>query len=576
MNTTFPGEVRLAQVTERESLARERDPELRADGLLSLAGREQAHGRSEAAAEIYAGLLQEPHLSESVRRRAQDRLGALRGNGPVGARVEVLFQRLTHEMTEPTTLLAMGVAGAAFKMTRFVALSRLAASPNATFLTRGGGARVLAGMAGFGVEAAVFPLAGRLGSAALGRDLDWSAQALSHDLLSSALTLGSLRSGGWLMGHAGRLAGGGALTRGALAQAGMLGGILASRRLEEGLGMRERLPGATLLTDGLVTLFQFNAAARLSRGLFGQRFQRWEQEVDMRSATLGTPTPRSPGLSPQWAVVSAATGGRRFNPFDLNVLMAQSHDPANPGADSGPRASERPIAASERPISAESNGGQAPGEPVVQARPLTPMIVLGQEAVRQQGEAWEMDFRIGSAEAKAYRGALDLEVAADQAPSGMTFSKAFPAIVAASEAAMQRAPRPTVIHGVEEIQYREPLRFDEALRLRVTRKTRGAEGKPQQVFLTREIFRVEEGQSARPAVTAKSVLVVGPELSAARPTSLSPAEREALPEPMLVLEVTPQLIDAFCRGSGDFNPVHVSDAAAQELGLPGRILHGMA
>src|ERR671918_2952391 len=106
---------------------------------------------------------------------------------------------------------------------------------------------------------------------------------------------------------------------------------------------------------------------------------------------------------------------------------------------------------------------------------------------------------------------------------------------------------------------------------------RGAEGSSQMVFLTREIFRPSEVDNGRPLAVGKSVLVVGPEIRSAGSEPPSPAREPATsPPPALQVKVTPELIDAFCRGSGDYNPVHVSDAEAQQLGLPGRVLHGMA
>jgi acyl dehydratase len=43
------------------------------------------------------------------------------------------------------------------------------------------------------------------------------------------------------------------------------------------------------------------------------------------------------------------------------------------------------------------------------------------------------------------------------------------------------------------------------------------------------------------------------------------------------LKVTPDkyLTVRYAGASGDFNPIHVDDAFAQEVGLPGRILHGL-
>jgi hypothetical protein len=275
------------------ALSRERDSELRGEGLLALAGRQERQHRPELAVELYSRLLQDPEISTSVSRRAQARLGALRGEGELGARAEVLFSRFNDEVTEPTSLLAMATAGLAFRATRFIALGRLASSTPG-ILTRGSGARALAGLAGFGVEATVFPLAGRLGNVALGRELDWSARALSHELISSFMTLGALRAGGLATGA---LANRSNLFRPAIQQAGMFGGIVLGHELEARAGLRDRTHGSIALLDSLVTLLHFNVAGRLSRSLMGEGLRSWEHRIEQQTQSLGNSPRRLPNLS---------------------------------------------------------------------------------------------------------------------------------------------------------------------------------------------------------------------------------------------------------------------------------------
>lgn len=47
--------------------------------------------------------------------------------------------------------------------------------------------------------------------------------------------------------------------------------------------------------------------------------------------------------------------------------------------------------------------------------------------------------------------------------------------------------------------------------------------------------------------------------------------------PLPELRVTPDrfLTYRYAGASGDFNPIHLDDAFAQQVGLPGRILHGL-
>ncbi|MCM3731659.1 MaoC family dehydratase N-terminal domain-containing protein [Fictibacillus nanhaiensis] len=43
----------------------------------------------------------------------------------------------------------------------------------------------------------------------------------------------------------------------------------------------------------------------------------------------------------------------------------------------------------------------------------------------------------------------------------------------------------------------------------------------------------------------------------------------------LHIEVTEQMVKKYGDVSGDFNPIHFDDSAAQEKGFPGKIIHGM-
>ncbi|HKX13308.1 MAG TPA: hypothetical protein VJP40_09160, partial [bacterium] len=314
---------------ELASLARERDPELFAQGLLSLAGRQANHGNLELAGRLYNALHQGGEaLPAALRNLAHRRFEALQGRGEIGDVAESMVGRFAHEATEPTALLAMGVAGAAFKVTRLAALGRLAATPTANFLTRGFGARALASVTGFGVEAAVFPLAGRLANEGLGRHQDWSRQAMGRDLASSFLFLGAMKLSGWaagagfnrvhginpLSGQATRLGGISAVSRPLVPQLGMLGGIMIGHELEVAAGLREAQPFTASLVHSLAMLAQFNVAGRATRTLFGERFHAWENQLEMQTQVLSSRAlarPLAPTLNfgPELAFASSGTAG---------------------------------------------------------------------------------------------------------------------------------------------------------------------------------------------------------------------------------------------------------------------------
>ncbi|MCE9625405.1 MAG: hypothetical protein K8R69_08150 [Deltaproteobacteria bacterium] len=262
----------VAAAREWYSLAREPDPQLYWEGVFAFASRLENDGHLDSAASAYQKILSDAPTSLALREAARRRLDAFQGRGEAGARAEFLLRRFADQASEPSTLLAMGLAGAAFQMARAVTLSRLAASPTANFLTRGFGARAMASMTGFAVEAPTFTLAGKLGNEALGRSQDWTGLALGRELASSYLVLGGLKLTGWASQSLQQRLGASAGLGGLFHQGGMLSGILLGHRLEEWTGLRRGQPGATTLIDSLAMLLQFHVSGRILPNVLGREF----------------------------------------------------------------------------------------------------------------------------------------------------------------------------------------------------------------------------------------------------------------------------------------------------------------
>ncbi len=302
---------------EWRAILQEPDEALLHEALWSFAAKQERAEAPERAAELYAYLAEAAAASKpDLARRARERLAFLQGSGPVRLRVESLLHRFSREACDPANLMAMVLAGSVYRLTRAGVLSRLLASPAANPLTRGFGARALAAVSGFALEAPVFTLGGKAAGAALGRPQAWDSESFGRELASSYLVLGGLKLAGWgsqavyrrLVDPVGAnlvfapMQGGGGRTQGSplqllFQQGGMLSGILIGHSLEERLGLRPRQDGATTLTDSLATLLQFHVAGRLTCSAFGEGFHRWERGLDAlaeRVAQNGPPLFRPP------------------------------------------------------------------------------------------------------------------------------------------------------------------------------------------------------------------------------------------------------------------------------------------
>jgi len=297
---------------EWEQLATESDPQLYQEGVLNLAQRQEQAGCYERAAEFYQSLLSGG--ASTVRERARARLDALLGRGAVGNRAEFLLRNLAAQASEPSALLAMGVAGTVFRMTRLAALSRLATSTNPGFLTRLLGAGRVASLLGFAAEAPTFTLVGRLGHEALGRPQDWSARALGRDFASSYLVLGGLKFTGMLGRAATERLGNPRFLSPLFQQGSLLSGIMLGHQLETRTGLRSRPDGATTLIDSLAMLLQFHVAGNLIRS------GAWGADLDLQGELLSRLPPggggafEAPGSSLSPYLVALGPGSNSVAP----------------------------------------------------------------------------------------------------------------------------------------------------------------------------------------------------------------------------------------------------------------------
>ncbi|MFO1462560.1 MAG: hypothetical protein U1F66_02200 [bacterium] len=328
-----------ATLRELRSLEVESDPRLYFEALGNLASRLAQQENLEPAQRILAFIAAGAvELDPVSAQRAQRELDAMEGRGATGPRLEFLARRFAREASSPSMLVGMTAASAVFQFSRLALLSRLTASPTASFLTRGLGARGLASLGAFAVEAPAFALSARGTRWVLGEAGAVEAP-LGREILASYLTLGGLKLFGGL-GRAGvRLAGSGALSRALLPQFSTYLGILAGHRLEQWAGLRPPQSNDTWLTDSLVTLLQFHVGGRLAQELGGPRLAAWQGGMELRSEELAQASRPGPWLAKPAEVLAPALVGATEGPRLPHILLMQGGENGT-----GPRPARSPAA----------------------------------------------------------------------------------------------------------------------------------------------------------------------------------------------------------------------------------------
>lgn len=272
----------------------ESDASLRAAGLIELARELERRRRPELAALLYAQI--QTAAPAPLAARAGRSLEILSGGGKISDRLELQIRHFTEHVLDPSSLIAMGLAGGVYRWVRLAALGRLSGVPLA---------RLWASLAGLSAEVPAFAFGTRAGRILLRQTPEGGFAPLPQELGAAALFLGSLKLTGALAASAGRRipadSGAARLSAGLLPRAALFGGIALGHRLEIAAGLRpERTSGAGLAED-LGTFFQLQVAGALSRGLMGRSWQSFEAGLELR-AQQG---PLPPALGPKTAFALA-------------------------------------------------------------------------------------------------------------------------------------------------------------------------------------------------------------------------------------------------------------------------------
>lgn len=290
-----------AALQEIFSISRESDPALFAEALYQWAQRQESEDRLESAGLIYSAFAQRAEggaflvsgADASLRARAASRLDAILGRGAVGPRAEFLLRRFAREASNPVMIAGMATGSLVFSTARTALLSRFLASPTRSLI----GARALASTGAFLAEVPAFWLTTKgLNEALAPGSQRWDLATNARELAGLGLTLGALKLSGAASGLLSRRLASGPnplywsaserLGHGLLQQGGMLTGIMAGHRLEEAVGLRPHVDGATTLLDSLSMLLQFHVGGRLSQAAMGPGFHAYTRELELRSQRL--------------------------------------------------------------------------------------------------------------------------------------------------------------------------------------------------------------------------------------------------------------------------------------------------
>ncbi|MCE9625141.1 MAG: serine/threonine protein kinase [Deltaproteobacteria bacterium] len=358
-----------------EDLKKENDEGLLAQSLLDIGVSLKADHHLQAAHTILASLA-EADIAPEIKSKAKAEASALLGAGSNGLRAEFLLSRFCHDATDPRLIAPMLAGSLVGEVVGTAVLGRLVATgsrASASWMTRGFGARLAAGSVGYLSEVSTF--------ATLNRALSPAHEGpFSEDLARAALTIGALKLSGWAGKGLGETlaspASGAGIQRQtswALAHGSTFLGLAASHKLEENLGLRKHVEGATFMLDTLSSLVSLSVGARLGRGTLGEGFSRFHTELGLRA-----------DLNNKAANLSPVLPGRQ-------LAMAQAHDGAPVfmamsgfgGGNSGNGGKPRPDSVTEIAdidIQLEGSEGTIYGAPGQKAQPAPSQALLAPQA----------------------------------------------------------------------------------------------------------------------------------------------------------------------------------------------------
>lgn len=307
-------------------LFQEKDAGIREQNLLVFAGRLENAERPDLAARVYQSLLDGKPSDPSLQDKARQRWAALFGTSSFGLRLEQSLGGFSKANSLGPAILSLAAGSMVFRLARTAAFARLVETPLAPALGKWG-TGFAAGLTGYLVEV---PTVTAVGAWSRGENLaaqEW-AGSLQANALSLAVMRGASRAATWTPLHP-RVA----------SQVGLLAGTWLGLRLQEAAGLAAERSAGSRAADALFLTLHFQVAGRLSAGLLGPGFRRWEASLDGRlrlaPARPSFPDPESPAAPPALAALPKSSPGAKSTVVPPHVFMS-SDRPSGGGSGSGP------------------------------------------------------------------------------------------------------------------------------------------------------------------------------------------------------------------------------------------------
>jgi acyl dehydratase len=182
--------------------------------------------------------------------------------------------------------------------------------------------------------------------------------------------------------------------------------------------------------------------------------------------------------------------------------------------------------------------------------------------------------------ARAYAAAINDDnpayLSGNFAPPVFAVVPTWDAMMVALHDVVPAADQVAMLHAEQDMHFSRPLVLGQPL-VTYAEAHSLRSGRMGTRFTMRVVSSTEAGD---PVVEQFATMLIrgveaGPDGGPGPPPHTFPPEAKAAKVAELVGKVDPDQALRYAEASGDANPIHVDDAAAQAVGLPGVILHGM-